>query len=132
MNSASDNIRLDKWLWAARLYKTRSLATVAINGGKVHVNGARVKPSRDARLGDVVSLTRGDDPMELTIRSLSDKRGKAADAQSLYEETPGSIEVRANRSALRKSRALENPAPEKRPDKRSRRNIIRFTKRGDS
>lgn len=124
-------MRLDKWLFAARLYKTRSLATVAINGGKVHVNGARVKPSRDARIGDVVSLTRGEDPMELTVRGLSDKRGKAADAQSLYEETPGSIETRAARATLRKNKALANPAPEKRPDKRSRRNIIRFTKRGD-
>jgi len=129
--SEKADIRLDKWLWAARLYKTRSLATVAINGGRVHVNGARVKPSRDARVGDVVSLTRGEDPMELTVRALSDKRGKAADAQALYEETPGSVEVRAARSALRKNRALENPAPEKRPDKRSRRNIIRFTRRGD-
>ena len=129
--SANEDIRLDKWLFAARLYKTRSLATVAINGGKVHVNGARVKPSRDARIGDVISLTRGDDPMELTVRALSGKRGRAAEAQALYAETPGSIETRATRSALRKSRALANPAPEKRPDKRSRRNIIRFTKRGD-
>jgi len=128
--SIEEDIRLDKWLFAARLYKTRSLATVAINGGKVHVNGARVKPSRDARIGDVISLTRGEEPMELTVRRLSDKRGKAADAQALYEETPGSIEVRASRSALRKSRALSNPAPEKRPDKRSRRNIIRFTRKG--
>lgn len=129
--STNEDIRLDKWLFAARLYKTRALATVAINGGKVHVNGARVKPSRDARIGDVISLTRGDDPMELTVRALSDKRGRATEAQSLYEETPGSIETRATRSALRKSRALANPAPEKRPDKRSRRNIIRFTRRGD-
>ena len=129
--SDSEAVRLDKWLWAARLYKTRSLATAAINGGKVHVNGARVKPSRDARIGDVVSLTRGEDPMEFTVRALSEKRGKAADAQALYQETPGSIEVRATRSMLLKSRALANPAPEKRPDKRSRRNIIRFTKRGD-
>ncbi|HEY4126476.1 MAG TPA: S4 domain-containing protein [Gammaproteobacteria bacterium] len=127
-----EKVRLDKWLWSARLYKTRSLATVAINGGKVHVNGLRVKPSRDARQGDLISLTRGDDPMELTIRALSDKRGKAADAQALYEETAGSATARATRAVLRKERALRNPAPEKRPDKRSRRNIIRFTKRGDN
>ncbi len=131
MGGMTENIRLDKWLFAARLYKTRSLATVAINGGRVHVNGARVKPSRDARIGDVISLTRGEDPMELTVRRLSDKRGKAADAQALYEETPGSIDVRATRSALRKSRALANPAPEKRPDKRARRHIIKFTRKGD-
>lgn len=129
MSAATDKIRLDKWLWAARLYKTRSLATAAVSGGKVHVNGERVKPSRDVRLGDVISLTRGSDPMELTVKGLSDKRGKAADAQALYEETPGSIAVRADRSALRKSRALANPAPAKRPDKRSRRQIIRFVRK---
>ncbi|MFI4968092.1 MAG: RNA-binding S4 domain-containing protein [Gammaproteobacteria bacterium] len=131
MATASDNIRLDKWLWAARLYKTRSLATVAINGGRVHVNGLRVKPSRDARLGDLISLTRGDDPMELTIRALSDKRGKAADARALYEETEGSATARGTRAVLRKERALRNPAPEKRPDKRARRRIIKFTRKGD-
>ena len=129
---SAQDVRLDKWLFAARLYKTRSLATVAVNGGKVHVNGARVKPSRDVRIGDSIALTRGEDPMVLVVRGLSDKRGRAADAQALYEETPGSVETRAARSALRKSRTLANPAPEKRPDKRSRRNIIRFTKRGDS
>jgi len=124
------DIRLDKWLWAARLYKTRSLATVAVNGGKVRVGGERVKPSRDARIGDVISLTRGNDPMELTVRGISGKRGKAVDAQSLYEETAASIETRAARAALRKSRALTSPAPEKRPDKRSRRQIIKFIRRG--
>ena len=126
----NENVRLDKWLWSARLYKTRSLATVAVNGGKVHVNGERVKPARDVRLGDVISLTRGSDPMELTVRGISDKRGKAVDAQSLYEETAASIATRAERAALRKSRALDNPAPEKRPDKKSRRQIIRFVRKG--
>lgn len=127
----ADSVRLDKWLWAARFYKTRSLATVAVNGGKVHVNGARVKPARDVRVGDLISVVRGHDPMELKVFALSDKRGSAADAQMLYQETAGSISVRATRAALRKDRALINPAPQKRPDKRSRRNIIRFTKRGD-
>ena len=124
------SVRLDKWLWAARLYKTRSLATVAIHGGRVHVNGARVKPSRDARIGDVIALTRGEDPMELTVRALTDKRGKASDAQVLYKETPRSVEVRATRSAKRQNKALKNPAPEKRPDKRDRRHIIKFTRKG--
>jgi ribosome-associated heat shock protein Hsp15 len=128
---ADNPIRLDKWLWAARFYKTRSLATAAISGGKVHVNGERVKPSRDARIGDSISLTRGKEPLEVMVRALSDKRGPAAAAQALYEETTASINERAARAVLRKSRALTNPAPEKRPDKRSRRNIIRFTKRGD-
>jgi len=128
----NDDVRLDKWLWAARLYKTRSLATVAINGGKVHVNGARSKPSRDVRVGDAISLTRGEGPMELTVRALSDKRGKAIEAQALYEETLLSREARAERAVLRKARALKNPAPEKRPDKRDRRHIIKFTRKGDT
>jgi ribosome-associated heat shock protein Hsp15 len=127
----TETVRLDKWLWAARLYKTRSLATVAVNGGKVHVNGARVKPSREARIGDVISLTRGEDPMELTVRRLSDKRGKASEAQGLYEESLLSVEARAERAVLRKMKALKNPAPEKRPDKRARRHIIKFTRKGD-
>ena len=126
----NEKVRLDKWLWSARLYKTRSLATAAVSGGKVRVGGERVKPSRDAHLGDVISLTRGNDPMELTVRGISGKRGKAADAQSLYEETAASLETRAARAALRKSRALESPAPAKRPDKRSRRQIIKFIRKG--
>ena len=130
MSKLPDNVRLDKWLWAARLFKTRTLATTAVNGGKVHVNGSRVKPSRDMHVGDVISLTRGTDSMELTVRGLSDKRGKAAEAHALYEESAASIEARATRAVLRKSRALGNPAPEKRPDKRSRRQIIRFTRKG--
>lgn len=130
MSTATDKVRLDKWLWAARLYKTRSLATVALNGGKVHVDGERVKPSRDVRLGDVISLTRGNDPMELTVCGISDKRGKAVEAQALYAETAASIATRATRAALRKSKALDNPAPPKRPDKRSRRQIIQFVRKG--
>lgn len=122
---------MDKWLWAARLYKTRSLATVAINGGKVHVDGVRVKPSRDARIGDTVSLTRGTGSLEVIVRALSDKRGPATQAQALYEETSASIDERAARAVLRKSKALKNPAPEKRPDKRDRRHIIKFTRKGE-
>lgn len=124
-------VRLDKWLWAARFYKTRSLATAAVSGGKVHVNGERVKPSRDVRPGDTISLTRGHDSMEVTVRDLSDKRGRAVDAQALYEETAASLNERAARAVLRKSRALKNPAPEKRPDKRARRHIIKFTRKGE-
>jgi len=127
----NDDVRLDKWLWAARLYKTRSLATVAINGGKVHVNGSRAKPSRDVRVGDAIALTRGEGPMELTVRALSDKRGKVIEAQALYEETLLSRGARAERAVLRKARALKNPAPEKRPDKRDRRHIIKFMRKGE-
>lgn len=124
-------VRLDKWLWAARMFKTRSLATVAVNGGRVHVNGERVKPAREARVGDTVIVTRGQEQIEFTVRDLSDRRGTAQQAQALYLESPGSKAAREARAELRRARALENPAPEKRPDKRSRRQIIRFTKRGD-
>ncbi len=126
-----NHVRLDKWLWAARIFKTRALATVAIHGGRVHVNGERVKASRDARLGDTVSVTRGQDRIELVVRGLSAHRRPAREAQGLYEETPESRALREERAELRRSRALENPAPEQRPDKKARRQIIRFTRRGE-
>lgn len=123
------DVRLDKWLWAARIFKTRALATVAVNGGKVRVNGSRVKPARDVRLGDLIAVTREQASMEMVVRGLSAKRGPAREAQALYEETPSSRDMREARAALRRSRALENPAPEKRPDKKSRRQIIKFIRR---
>ena len=126
----SRSVRLDKWLWAARLFKTRALATVAVNGGKVHVNGARVKPARDVRLGDMISVSRGPLSIECKVCGVSPHRGPAAVAQALYEETAESKSARTERAALRRSAALTNPAPEKRPDKRSRRQIIRFTRKG--
>lgn len=125
-------VRLDKWLWAARMFKTRALATVAVNGGRVHVNGERVKPAREARVGDTVSVTRGQEQIEFTVKGLAAKRGSAREAQALYAESAESKAAREARAELRRSRSLENPAPEKRPDKKSRRQIIRFTKRGDA
>ena len=126
-----DHVRLDKWLWAARIFKTRALAIVAIHGGRVQVNGERVKASREARLGDTVSVTRGQDRIELVVRGLSAHRRPARESQHLYDETPASRAAREQRAELRRSRALENPAPEGRPDKKARRQIIRFTRRGE-
>ena len=125
-------VRLDKWLWAARLFKTRALATVAVNGGKVQVNGARVKPARDVRLGDMIAVKRGPASIEFKVCGVSPHRGPASVAQALYEETAESKSARAERVALRRSAALENPAPEKRPDKKSRRQIIRFIRKAGS
>lgn len=87
-----EDVRIDKWLWAARFFKTRSLATDAVTGGKVHVNDARVKPARELRVGDTVDITIGGLRRTVVVRGLSDKRGPAPTAQALYEETRESIE----------------------------------------
>jgi len=85
------NVRIDKWLWAARFYKTRSLASEAIKGGKVHVNGNRTKPSREVELGDTLILRQGFDEKTVVVQALSDKRGPATVAQQLYSETEESM-----------------------------------------
>lgn len=117
-------IRLDKWLWAARFFKTRKLATEAVNGGHVHVNGGRVKPARQVTVGDEVVVTKGLYKFTLNILELSEKRGSASLAQKLYRESPESIQLRADLSLLHKTQAVLAPA--KRPDKRERAKIIRF------
>ena len=134
MEPGSDNsVRLDKWLWAARFFKTRALAKEAIGGGKVELNGKRAKPSREVRLGDRLVITRGKERFEITVAGLSARRGPAAVAATLYEESESSIE---RRRAETEQRALERraapTAPERRPDKRSRRRIIHFTRKGES
>ena len=124
--SDSDKIRLDKWLWAARFFKTRSLATEAINGGHVHLNGARVKPSRSVKLDDEVRIKKGSVEFIVHIRGLSDKRGPAPVAQTLYEETEASQAQRENQKEQRRLMADAGPRPDKKPSKRDRRHIIRF------
>ena len=119
----SESQRLDKWLWCARFYKTRALAVEAIQGGHVHVNGQRAKPSRAIRPGDRLRITRGFETWEITIESLATRRGPATEAQKLYTEDEQS---REHREALREQRRLSAPRPAKRPDKRDRRRIIRF------
>jgi ribosome-associated heat shock protein Hsp15 len=118
-----DTVRLDLWLWAARFFKTRSLAKSAIEAGKVEVEGQRAKPSRVVRVGDSVRVTRGEELFEVEVRGLSDKRGPASIAQSLYAESDAS---RVRREAERATRAAERAgyrAPETKPDKRARRLI---------
>jgi ribosome-associated heat shock protein Hsp15 len=97
-----EQVRLDKWLWAARFFKTRSLATDAVAGGRVHVNDARVKPARELHVGDTVEITIGGLRRTVIVRDLSQKRGPAPVAQTLYEETPESIERRERNVAERK------------------------------
>lgn len=124
----AERVRLDKWLWAARFFKTRSLAAEAVGGGKVHVNGMRAKPARAVQIGDMLSIRRG--PLELVVivRGLSARRGPAREATLLYEETPQSVQRREALAAERKAHALDAPRPEHRPSKRDRRRIIRFTR----
>jgi ribosome-associated heat shock protein Hsp15 len=100
--AAVDEVRIDKWLWAARFFKTRSLATEAVVGGKVHVNDARVKPARDLHVGDTVDITIEGLRRTVIVRELNDRRGPATKAQALYAETPESAERRERQLAERK------------------------------
>lgn len=125
-------LRLDKWLWAARFFKTRTLATEAVSGGKVHVNGARVKPAHELRIGDQLSITRGPDRYEVSVLGLSDHRGPASVAQALYEETAASREARSHEAEMRKAAALATPMTRGRPDKKTRRLIHRFKQTSQS
>lgn len=128
MTELSDKVRIDKWLWAARFFKTRSLATEAIEGGKVHINGQRVKPSRTVKLGDEIALSRGPYKTVVHVLALSDRRGPASEAALLYQETEQSI---ASRDSLREQLRAENSGfsdLKGRPTKKARRQIIRFTR----
>ena len=118
-------VRADKWLWAARFFKTRSLAMEAINGGKVHHNGVRIKPARKLVIGDTLVIRKGRYTFSVTIQGLSLQRGPAETAQTLYSE---SDESRSLRQKLREEQVLQGkPARhERRPDKRARRQIHRF------
>lgn len=117
--------RLDKWLWAARFYKTRSLAKQAIEGGKVQYNGDRCKVSKEVQIGAELSLRVGFDTKVVTIIALSDQRRGTPEAALLYEETPESIEQRAQQAAERKALGSAFAHPE-RPNKKQRRQIHRF------
>jgi ribosome-associated heat shock protein Hsp15 len=131
MSDDDDNrVRVDKWLWAARFFKTRSLAAQAIDGGRVHVNGARVKPSRELKVGDEIVVTANDVQWTLDVRGLSIRRGPATEARTLYEERPESIAKREAAAAARK--VFQEPAigMQGRPTKRDRRLIRRFTDEG--
>ena len=131
MSPEAERVRIDKWLWAARFFKTRSLASEAVDGGKVHVNGDRVKSARALRVGDRLEIRRGQEELVVVVRVLSEHRGPAPDAQKLYEETPESVTKREAQAAEQRALAASMPRYETRPDKRSRREIIRFTRRDE-
>src|SRR5262245_6960847 len=130
IEETSEPTRIDKWLWAARFFKTRSLAAEAVTGGKIDVNGARPKPSRIMRIGDQLSIRRGPYEWTVVVRGLAKLRGPASEAQLLYEETKESIHKREMTSAqLKLERPPEFHSPG-RPSKKNRRAVLRFTKRG--
>lgn len=130
--STMDSMRLDKWLWCARFYKTRSLAAEEIGKGRVTINGQAIKASRDVRPGDTVALRQGQVPRTVVVRALSNMRGPAPVAQLLYEETAESIAAREQAQEMR--RLAPEPSAtlqEGRPTKRDRRNIDRMQGWGD-
>jgi ribosome-associated heat shock protein Hsp15 len=119
------NVRLDKWLWAARLFKTRAKAKEAIDGGKVHLNGNRAKPGKEVAIDDSIKVTQGYDEKMVVVKALADKRRSAAIAQTLYLETPESIEKRTLHAEQRRAEG-KHFITEGRPSKRDRRLIHQF------
>ena len=119
-------IRIDKWLWAARFYKTRSLAAKACELGRVQSAGQRVKPARDLHLGDALHITTDSADFDIEVLALSEVRGPASVAQTLYRETDASRELRLNLAAERKASHQFEARPQTRPSKRDRRRIIQF------
>ena len=126
---SSEPMRVDKWLWASRLVKTRPLAVEAVNGGRVHVNGQRVKPSKDVKPGDELEITVGPVRRTVLIRGTAPRRGPAKEAQELYEETPESVERRERYAAQAKLDRPPIPISGPRPTKRDRRRMDQ-TRRG--
>ena len=119
-------VRIDKWLWAARFYKTRSLAARACELGRIKVSGQPTKPAREVRVGDMLHITTDGGDFEVKVLGLSEDRGPAPVAQKLYEETETSRELRAKAAEERKMMRQFEPAPQHRPSKRDRRRIIQF------
>ncbi len=122
----SSPVRIDKWLWAARFFKTRALAREAISGGKVHLNGYRVKPGRALKPGDSLRVQRGEEEYTINVIEISTRRGPATVAQLLYEETEESRLAREVQLEQLKLERLQNTARVRRPDKRQRRKLVRF------
>ncbi|AHG76295.1 Heat shock protein 15 [Mannheimia varigena USDA-ARS-USMARC-1312] len=121
-----NEVRLDKWLWAARFYKTRTIAKAMIEGGKVHYNGQRAKVSKAVEIGATIKLRQGNEEKEVEVLALSDQRRGAPEAQLLYQETEKSVKLREAMAFARKANALSMPHPDRRPNKKERRDLIKF------
>jgi ribosome-associated heat shock protein Hsp15 len=124
MQKSEDKPRMDKWLWAARFFKTRSLAKDAIEGGKVHCEGQRVKVSKEVNIGLILTIRQGFEDKTVKVTALSEVRRGAAEAQALYEETLDSVAKREDHAAQRKAQNLAHP--DHRPNKKERRQIHKF------
>jgi ribosome-associated heat shock protein Hsp15 len=118
-----DSVRIDKWLWAARFFKTRSLAAQAVGGGKVQLNGARVKPARGLKPGDALEINKGGFEYQVRVVLLSERRGPAKVAQTLYEESEESIRKREVLREQHRLAAASAPHPQRKPDKKARRQL---------
>lgn len=125
-DSGNDRMRLDKWLWAARFFKTRQLASDAIKGGKVHVNGQRAKPGREIAVGAQLQISKDQYAWDITVTALNAQRRPAKEAALLYLESPESEEKRQAEVARRRQESAINGQPDRRPDKKGRRAIHRF------
>jgi ribosome-associated heat shock protein Hsp15 len=126
MTIGEKKVRLDKWLWAARFFKTRALAGAAVTGGKVHLAGQRIKPSRSVKIDDCYEIRRGYERYQIIVTDLSERRGSAACAQNLYRETESSIEQRGREAEKRRLAMMQRPRSSSRPDKKQRRKIRQF------
>ena len=123
---STERIRLDKWLWAARFFKTRSQATEAVSGGKVHLNEMRVKAARAVRVGDTLTIQRGREQFTVVVAALSRQRGPAREAALLYQETQASMRRRQQQNERRRLQRPTTPSPGRRPTKQERRHITRL------
>ena len=126
-----DRLRVDKWLWAARFFKTRSIAKTAIEGGKVHLEGQRVKVSREISVGEILVIKQGWDEKEVVVRALSAQRGPAPIARELYEATANSIEKREREAQARKAAGGAVARPAQKPGKHQRKALERLRKQFD-
>ena len=126
-----ERLRVDKWLWAARFYKTRSIAKAAIEGGKVHLDGQRVKVSREITIGERLAIKQGWEEKEVIVKSLSDQRGPAPVAQMLYEETPESAQRREREALARKAAGGAMARPVQKPGKHERKALEKLRKQFD-
>ncbi len=131
MTDSTLAVRIDKWLWAARFFKTRAMATTAIKNGKVKCAGKRVKPSRMLAAGETLEIERGFERFEVVVNSLTDQRGPATLAQTLYSETEDSQQKRKMEADKRRMAALQRPVSTSRPDKKQRRQIMRFNRQSE-